>query len=152
MTAALLWCMHHACWLVFWVWCLLEVVLQTEMLLMLVQVRFMGLAFGGKDLVFEEDPNLNLRKVHYRLIRDKGLSLVSRPASCNVCMCCLNNIQVHVGSAPGHMFPCLLNMLRRSDMRAWHAGVRKAHMPCVCISAAARPGATHHAFGGMWRC
>lgn len=37
----------------------------------------MGLAFGGKELVFEEDPNLNLRKVHYRLIRDKGLSLVS---------------------------------------------------------------------------
>jgi hypothetical protein len=39
----------------------------------------MGLAFGGKDLVFEEDPNLNLRKVHYHLIRDKGLSLVSKP-------------------------------------------------------------------------
>jgi hemoglobin len=39
------------------------------------QVRFMGLAFGGKDLVFEEDPNLNLRKVHYHLIRDKGLSM-----------------------------------------------------------------------------
>ncbi len=37
----------------------------------------MGLAFGGKELVFEEDPNLNLRKVHYHLIRDKGLSLVS---------------------------------------------------------------------------
>jgi hemoglobin len=39
------------------------------------QVRFMALAFGGKELVFEEDPNLDLRKVHYRLIRDKGLSL-----------------------------------------------------------------------------
>lgn len=39
------------------------------------QVRFMGLAFGGKELVFEEDPNLNLRKVHYHLIRDKGLTL-----------------------------------------------------------------------------
>eukprot|EP00775_Hariotina_reticulata_P007204 gene7204-7418_t len=39
------------------------------------QVRFMGLAFGGKELVFEEDPNLNLRKVHYRLIKDKGLGL-----------------------------------------------------------------------------
>lgn len=37
----------------------------------------MGLAFGGKDLVFEEDPNLDLRKVHYRLIKDKGLSMVS---------------------------------------------------------------------------
>lgn len=48
--------------------------------LLLLQVRFMGLAFGGKDLVFEEDPNLNLRKVHYHLIRDKGLSLVSRPS------------------------------------------------------------------------
>lgn len=44
---------------------------------MVLQVRFMGLAFGGKELVFEEDPNLNLRKVHYHLIRDKGLSLVS---------------------------------------------------------------------------
>lgn len=41
------------------------------------QVRFMGLAFGGKELVFEEDPNLNLRKVHYNLIKDKGLTLVS---------------------------------------------------------------------------
>jgi hypothetical protein len=41
------------------------------------QVRFMGLAFGGKELVFEEDPNLNLRKVHYHLIKDKGLTLVS---------------------------------------------------------------------------
>jgi hypothetical protein len=41
------------------------------------QVRFMGLAFGGKDLVFEEDPNLDLRKVHYRLIKDKGLGMVS---------------------------------------------------------------------------
>lgn len=37
----------------------------------------MGLAFGGKELVFEEDPNLNLRKVHYNLIKDKGLTLVS---------------------------------------------------------------------------
>jgi hypothetical protein len=37
----------------------------------------MGLAFGGKDLVFEEDPNLDLRKVHYRLIKDRGLSMVS---------------------------------------------------------------------------
>ena len=36
----------------------------------------MSLAFGGKELVFEEDPNLNLRKVHYRLIRDKGLNEV----------------------------------------------------------------------------
>lgn len=43
----------------------------------ILQVRFMGLAFGGKELVFEEDPNLNLRKVHYHLIRDKGLTLVS---------------------------------------------------------------------------
>eukprot|EP00879_Flechtneria_rotunda_P002302 GHRR01002495.1.p1 GENE.GHRR01002495.1~~GHRR01002495.1.p1 ORF type:complete len:221 (+),score=52.80 GHRR01002495.1:460-1122(+) len=42
------------------------------------QARFMGLAFGGKELVFEEDPNLNLRKVHYHLIRDKGLNVVSR--------------------------------------------------------------------------
>lgn len=41
------------------------------------QLRFMGLAFGGKELVIEEDPNLNLRKIHYHLIRDKGLSLVS---------------------------------------------------------------------------
>lgn len=37
----------------------------------------MGLAFGGKELIIEEDPNLNLRKIHYHLIRDKGLSLVS---------------------------------------------------------------------------
>jgi hypothetical protein len=36
----------------------------------------MGLAFGGKELVNEEDPNLNLRRIHYHLIRDKGLSLV----------------------------------------------------------------------------
>jgi hypothetical protein len=42
-----------------------------------VQLRFMGLAFGGKELVNEEDPNLNLRKIHYHLIRDRGLSLVS---------------------------------------------------------------------------
>jgi hypothetical protein len=40
----------------------------------------MGLAFGGKELVDEEDPNLNLRKIHYHLIRDKGLSLVSEHA------------------------------------------------------------------------
>jgi hypothetical protein len=62
---------------------------ETELLPLFLQVRFMGLAFGGKDLVFEEDPNLNLRKVHYRLIRDKGLSLVSKRtalAHCNVCM------------------------------------------------------------------
>lgn len=39
------------------------------------QLRFMGLAFGGKELVFEEDPNLNLRKIHYHLIRDRGLTL-----------------------------------------------------------------------------
>ncbi|WIA40241.1 hypothetical protein OEZ86_013620 [Tetradesmus obliquus] len=39
------------------------------------QLRFMGLAFGGKELVNEEDPNLNLRRIHYHLIRDKGLSL-----------------------------------------------------------------------------
>jgi hypothetical protein len=45
----------------------------------------MGLAFGGKELVFEEDPNLNLRKVHYHLIRDKGLSLVSCCYGCNGC-------------------------------------------------------------------
>jgi len=38
------------------------------------QVRLMGLAFGGKELVLEEDPNLNLRKVHSRLIKDKGLA------------------------------------------------------------------------------
>lgn len=48
------------------------------------QVRFMGLAFGGKELVFEEDPNLDLRKVHYHLIRDKGLSLVSVAACTNI--------------------------------------------------------------------
>jgi hypothetical protein len=36
----------------------------------------MALAFGGKELVREEDPNLNLRKIHYRLIRDQGLTLV----------------------------------------------------------------------------
>jgi len=46
-------------------------------LMMSIQVRFMGMAFGGKELVFEEDPNLNLRKVHYRLIKDRGLTLVS---------------------------------------------------------------------------
>jgi hypothetical protein len=46
-------------------------------LIMSIQVRFMGMAFGGKELVFEEDPNLNLRKVHYRLIKDRGLTLVS---------------------------------------------------------------------------
>ncbi|KAF8063036.1 ATP8B4 [Scenedesmus sp. PABB004] len=45
------------------------------------QVRFMGLAFGGKELVFEEDPNLNLRKVHIRLIQDKGLNLVRDAAA-----------------------------------------------------------------------
>jgi hypothetical protein len=48
------------------------------MFLWCVQLRFMGLAFGGKELVNEEDPNLNLRKIHYHLIRDKGLSLVSK--------------------------------------------------------------------------
>ena len=41
------------------------------------QVKFMALAFGGKELVNEEDPSLDLRKIHYRLIRDKGLGLVS---------------------------------------------------------------------------
>jgi len=39
------------------------------------QVKFMALAFGGKELVNEEDPSLDLRKIHYRLIRDKGLGL-----------------------------------------------------------------------------
>lgn len=39
------------------------------------QVRTMALAFGGKELVYDEDPNMNLRKIHYHLIRDKGLDL-----------------------------------------------------------------------------
>ncbi|KAF6257788.1 hypothetical protein COO60DRAFT_1639680 [Scenedesmus sp. NREL 46B-D3] len=48
------------------------------------QLRFMGLAFGGKELVNEEDPNLNLRQIHYRLIRDEGLTLPDGTASQSV--------------------------------------------------------------------
>ncbi|GBF90610.1 hypothetical protein Rsub_03182 [Raphidocelis subcapitata] len=38
------------------------------------QVQFMAMAFGGKELVLEEHPNLNLRRIHYKLIRDRGLT------------------------------------------------------------------------------
>lgn len=38
------------------------------------QVKFMALAFGGKELVVDEHPDLNLRRIHYRLIRDRGLT------------------------------------------------------------------------------
>eukprot|EP00878_Enallax_costatus_P025040 GHUV01026761.1.p1 GENE.GHUV01026761.1~~GHUV01026761.1.p1 ORF type:complete len:270 (+),score=44.20 GHUV01026761.1:1184-1993(+) len=40
------------------------------------QVRTMALAFGGKELVNDEDPNMDLRKIHIHLIRDKKLDLV----------------------------------------------------------------------------
>jgi hypothetical protein len=59
---------------------------------MCVQLRFMGLAFGGKELVNEEDPNLNLRKIHYHLIRDKGLSLVSQQAGGSSSRAVISNI------------------------------------------------------------
>eukprot|EP00878_Enallax_costatus_P004993 GHUV01005252.1.p1 GENE.GHUV01005252.1~~GHUV01005252.1.p1 ORF type:complete len:196 (+),score=50.58 GHUV01005252.1:1436-2023(+) len=39
------------------------------------QVRTMALAFGGKELVNDEDPNMDLRKIHIHLIRDKKLDL-----------------------------------------------------------------------------
>jgi hypothetical protein len=45
----------------------------------------MALAFGGKELVNEEDPSLDLRKIHYRLIRDKGLGLVSGGIAMSSC-------------------------------------------------------------------
>ncbi|GBF88947.1 hypothetical protein Rsub_01446 [Raphidocelis subcapitata] len=38
------------------------------------QVNFMALAFGGKELVFDERPDLNLRRIHYKLIKDGGLT------------------------------------------------------------------------------
>lgn len=37
----------------------------------------MALAFGGKELVNDEDPNMDLRKIHLHLIRDQGLDMVS---------------------------------------------------------------------------
>lgn len=39
------------------------------------QVVLMELAFGGKELVLEDYPNFNLRRIHYRLIRDRGLDV-----------------------------------------------------------------------------
>ncbi|KIY99020.1 hypothetical protein MNEG_8944 [Monoraphidium neglectum] len=38
------------------------------------QVTFMALAFGGKQLVTDEHPALNLRRIHWRLIKDSGLT------------------------------------------------------------------------------
>lgn len=36
----------------------------------------MEMAFGGKELVLTDYPDFNLRRIHYRLIRDKGLTVV----------------------------------------------------------------------------
>lgn len=38
------------------------------------QVKFMALAFGGKELVLDEHPDVNLRRIHWNLIKDKGVT------------------------------------------------------------------------------
>jgi hypothetical protein len=113
---------------------------------MFLQVRFMGLAFGGKELVFEEDPTLNLRKVHYRLIRDKGLTLVSSTQHLHSAMCaCFDRVGVLWLALVGSVFTNV-------GMSAEHAAALGAMAVArrTCMAATAQPGAAHHAYAGMW--
>lgn len=40
------------------------------------QTKLMMYVFGGQDLVIDEDPNFDLRKIHLRLLRSEGLTEV----------------------------------------------------------------------------